>query len=83
MLLILSVEVPACCCCCCCTFVGWNKYQGTEGCDRAVPMSGKGMLEPHGAQGGARDRLGGLALWDGITGCPGAGRPGMVGLVLG
>ena len=44
-------------------------------------MSGKGMLEPHGAQGGARGRLGGLALWDGITGCPGAGRPGMVGLV--
>ena len=40
-------------------------------------MSGKGALDPHGAQGGAMGKLGGLALWDGITDCPDAGRPGL------
>ena len=46
-------------------------------------MSGKGVLEPHGAWGGARGGLGGLALWDGNTGCPNAGWPGLGGLVGG
>ena len=43
-------------------------------------MFGKGVLEPHGAHGGARGGLGGLALWDSITGCPDADLPGLGGL---
>ena len=46
-------------------------------------MSGKGVLEPHEARGGERGGLGGLALWDNVTGCPNAGRPGLGGLVGG
>ena len=46
-------------------------------------MSGKGVLDPHGAWGGARGGLGGPALWDGITGCPDADKPGLCGLVGG
>ena len=46
-------------------------------------MSGKGALEPRGAQGGAGGGLGGLALWDGCTDCPDAGRPWLGGLLGG
>ena len=42
-------------------------------------MSGKGALDPHGAQGGARGGLRGPALWDGIAVCPDAGWPGLGG----
>ena len=70
------VEGLTCCCHCFCTFVGQNEYRGAGGCNRAVSMSGKGALEPRGARGGARDGLGGLALWDGCADCPDAGRPG-------
>ena len=44
-------------------------------------MSGKGALEPHGAWGGAMGGFGGLALWDVITGCPDAVRPGRLGWI--
>ena len=43
----------------------------------------KGALEPHGAWGGARGGLRGLALWDNVTVCPNAGRPGLGGLLGG
>ena len=43
-------------------------------------MSGKGVLDPHGAWGGARGVLRGLALWDGCADSPDAGRPGLGGL---
>ena len=46
-------------------------------------MSGKGALDPCGAQGGARGGLRGLTLWDGCAVCPDAGRPGLGGLVGG
>ena len=46
-------------------------------------MSGKGALEPCGAQGGARGGLGGLALWDNCAGCPNAGKPGLGDLLGG
>ena len=46
-------------------------------------MSGNGAFEPCGAWGGAKGGLGGLALWDGNTVGPDAGRPGLGGLVGG
>ena len=46
-------------------------------------MSGKGVLEPLGAQGGAKGGLRGLALWDPCGVDPDAGRPGLGGLVGG
>ena len=80
MLLILSVECPACCCRSCHTLVGQNEYRGAEGGNGEIPMSGKVVLETHGAQGGARGELGGVALWDDGTVIPDADRPsGLVG----
>ena len=81
--LIFLYEDPACGCHCSHAFVGWNKYQGAGGCDRAVSMSGKGALEPLSAWGGAMGGLGGLALWDCVLDDPDAGRPGLDGLVAG
>ena len=82
-LLIVWVEGLACCCHCSHCLVGQNEYQGAAGSDGAVPVSGKGVLECHGAQGGARSWLGGPALCDGDAGCPNADRPGLGGLLGG
>ena len=46
-------------------------------------MSGKGVLEPLGAQGRAMGGLKGLALWDLSIADPDAGGPGLGGLVGG
>ena len=73
------LDDPACSCCCSRAFVKWNEYQGVGGCNGAVPMSGMGVLEPRGAQGGARGGLRGLALWDLGTVDPDADRPGLGG----
>ena len=46
-------------------------------------MSGKSVLEPHGAQGGEMGGLGGLALWDLCAVDLDLDRPGLGGLVGG
>ena len=46
-------------------------------------MSGKGVLEPHGARGGEMGGLGGLALWDLCAVDLDLDRPGLGGLVGG
>ena len=46
-------------------------------------MSGKGLREPCGAHGGERGGHLGPDIWDSITGCPDADRPGLGGLVRG
>ena len=51
------VEGLAYCCYHPCAFVGQNEYQGTGGCNGAVSVSGKSILDPWGAQGGARGGL--------------------------
>ena len=76
-------EDPACGCLCSRAFVGWNEYQGVGGCNRAVSVSGKGVLELLGAQGGVMVGLRGLVLWDPCEVNPNAGRPGLCGLVGG
>ena len=72
------LDDPACGCHCSHAFVGWNEYRGAGGCDGAVSVSGKGVLEPHGALG--KGGLGGLILC--VLG-PDAVRPGLIGLVGG
>ena len=49
---------PACDCCCSHALVGQNEYRGVWGCNRAVPVFGKGAFEPCGAWGGAMGVLG-------------------------
>ena len=72
-------EDPACGCLCSCAFVGWNEYRGTGGCNSAVSVSGKGVLEPLGAHGGEMGGFKGPALWGHVD--PDAGWPGLGGLV--
>ena len=56
------LDDPACCCRCSHTFVGRNEYRGEGGCNGAVSISGKGVLEPCGALGNGGLR--GLVLWE-------------------
>ena len=70
-------------CLCSCAFVKQSEYRGVRGHDRAVSVSGKGVLEPLGAWGGAMGGLIGLALWDSCGVDPNAGRPGLGSLVGG
>ena len=51
--LMFPCEDPTCDCLCSRAFVGWNKYRGAGGHDRAVSVSGKGVFELLGARGGA------------------------------
>ena len=80
---IFPCEGPGCDCLCSCAFVGRNEYRGVGGCNGAVSMSGIGVLELLGTQGGAIGGLRCLVLWDLFNVDPDAGRPGLGGLVGG